>query len=486
MSSTTPEMLLKGALERIVYFEARSQQLAHDVERANGLASRLQAEVMAAAQREIDLRRQLAELEVRLARATAEREEAARLTEALRRERTELVSKMLDANRLEGAEGLDLAQFIAQLRSEVLGQAHSPEAPVARPAGTPASPAVAFAADLRAHGRLEVSSAEVEALAGPRLSDGRVEQTLFGFSVRELSAADGAVRARAAERLKALGQKAAAPALATALHAESHRPALVAMLAALGALAGPEATPVVQPLLSSASGEVRIAALKALLALDPVGAAPFLAAAASDPEPAVRRRASLLALSLPRDQAAALGTTAIRDEVAQVRALGALVLAASRAEAARPLLLAALRDEDAQVRRAAGRALSALLGHDVTPVVGLDAHTRAREVRRLAGVPAVPLQARAAPVPRRRQAPVAWAFEAVPAPRAQVLELTVAPTTTALGPAVLAELRAALRGRTPEELASALAATPTQAVRTLSHLLDAGAVVRRGQKYFVA
>jgi HEAT repeat protein len=517
MTPTTPETLLKGALERIVYFEARSQALANDVEHAKGVAERLQAEVGAAAQREIELRRQLAELEVRLARACAEREEAARLAEALRRERTGLVAQLLDANRLEGAEGLDLAQFIAQLRSEVLGQAP----PASAPRSASASPAVDFATGLRSEGRLEVSCEEVEALAASSPFPGHAEQTLFGFSVRELSAPDATARARAAERLRALGQKAAAPALATALHGESHAAAQVAMLCALASLAGPEAAPVVTPLLDSRTAEVRIAALKALLQLDPAAAGPHLVAAARDPEPAVRRRASLLALSLPRAQAGERGAEAIHDDAPQVRALGALVLGASRSESARPLLLAAMRDEDAQVRRAAGQALSTLLGQDVTQAEGLDAPTRARQVRRLAALRPLPLadRAAAAPAPRAARARVqvleavlsgpgpaapsrAGAPAAAPRPAsARTVEAlqqrpamaatawTPAPTPTgdrALADALLSELRASIRGRTQEQLLEAAPASPATARQALGLLVQSGAVLRRGQKYFVA
>jgi HEAT repeat protein len=480
MTATTPETLLKGALERIVYFEARSQALAHDVEHAKGAAERLQVEVGAAAQREIELRRQLAELEVRLQRACAEREEAARLAEALRRERTGLVSQLLEANRLEGAEGLDLAQFIAQLRSEVLGQAPAASVPrppvLASPSPAP-SPAVSFATGLRATGRLEVSADEVEALAASSPFPGHAEQTLFGFSVRELSAPDATGRARAAERLQALGQRAAAPAVAAALHAERHVPAQVAMLAALAALAGPETAPVVTPLLASASAEVRIAALKALLKLDPVAAGPHLSAAARDPEPAVRRRASLLALSLPRAQAAERGAEALQDAAPRVRALGALVLGASRAEGARPLLLAAMRDQDAQVRRAAGQALSTLLGQDVTQVDGLDAPTRARQVRRLAGLQAIPASARAPRPAAPRPAPARVAVVEAPAP---------APAAAGLGEGLLQDLRTSIRGRTLEELERGAPVAPSVVRQALESLALAGAVVRRGQKYFAA
>lgn len=427
MSDERPESLLKSALEKIVYFEARSTQLTNDLDRERGEAERLKGELGQAAQREIELRRVIAELEVRTTRAHGEREESARLVDALRRERADLIGKMLDASRIHGAgDGLDdfdLAQFIAQLRSEVLltrdGPVMAVPAPSAPRVETPAPAAVAkpveveaaqprpsasaamvavtrAAHELSSQGRLSVSPRELDALTGARTFPGRSEETLFGFSVRELSAPDTSARARAAERLLALAHPAAAPALASALHSETEPSVQVALLAAFSSLAKAEGVPVVQPLLTSRAPDVRIAALKALLTLDAAQAGPHLAAAMSDPDKAVRRRASLLALGLDAKQALELGTKAIRDADPDVRALAALVLGASQADAARPMLLDAMRDADLRVRRSASQALSRLLGRDVTALVGLDDAQRRREVRRLAHLPA---KAPAAPLP---------------------------------------------------------------------------------------
>src|SRR5690606_8698729 len=118
-------------------------------------------------------------------------------------------------------------------------------------------------------GRLSVQPAEFRALEGAHTFPGRTEETLFGFSVRELSAPDLASRVRASERLLALGHPAAAPALAAALHAESEPQVLVSLLHTFAALAKSEGVAVVSPLLSSTHSDVRIAALKALLTLDP-------------------------------------------------------------------------------------------------------------------------------------------------------------------------------------------------------------------------
>lgn len=445
MSDERPEALLKSALEKIVYFEARSGQLVNDLEQARQDALRLRAELAAAAQREIDLRGLVAELEVRAQRLHSEREESGRAVEALRHERADLIGKILEASRISRAgeepslDELDLAAFIADLRAEVI--AHRQAAPrdgagagegvvaqaaaVARTAGAApsalaASPAElqaftvrrdagggrssasvsAVAEGLRAEGRLDVSAADLASLAAPprqRERGARIEETLFEASIRELAAHDAPTRLRAAERLLTLGQVAAVPALATALHGEQEPTVAVALLAALAELArgtGPgdgALSRQVQAQLVAASPDVRIAALRALLALDATEAGPHLAAALEDPDRAVRRRASLLVLALRGEAALQLGARAIEDDDARVRALAALVLGASGEARARTPLTAALRDGDAAVRRAASQALGRLLGRDVGGLVDLDEAQRVRAVRRLARLEAHPV-----------------------------------------------------------------------------------------------
>lgn len=430
MSQERPDALLKSALEKIVYFEARASQLTNDLSTACAERQRLRSDLAQASQREIDLRRVIAELEVRSTRAHAEREESAHLAEALRRERAELLGKILEASKLNHADGHDpfnLASFISELRSEVLLRREQDEANgtpllVNPPAEAPVAveaPEPSFitkeAESLKSQGRLTVSKDELASLERAFPFPGRSEETLFGFSVRELTAPDPSARARAAERLTALAHPAAAPALATALHAETEASVKVALLNALSTLAKVEAIPVILPQLSAPAAEVRIAALKALLKLDPTQAGPHLAAAVKDPDPAVRRRASLLALGLRGPSALELGETAIRDENPDVRSLAALVLGASGMESARPWLMQAMRDPEVRVRRSASQALSRQLGQDVSQLVDLDEAQRRREVRRLAQVPSNPVKAKVvAALPKVQARPSALAPHRTP------------------------------------------------------------------------
>ncbi|QAT82158.1 hypothetical protein EJ065_0551 [Corallococcus coralloides] len=450
MSDERPDALLKSALEKIVYFEARAQQLHGELASARDELSHLKEDLAAGHQRELDLRREVASLEVKSARAQTEREELSRLNHALRLERDQLMAKLLDASRIHSSGqaramaeddadelGFDLASFISQLRSEVIlrgdvpamrapfngpavplkasepsvpwAERPSPAIPPRTSTGVPAaaesglSPVAREAQRLQSEGRLRVSPEQMAELSGH--SGSTTDETLFGFSVRELSAADAAARVRAAERLKALAHPAAAPALAAALHAETDATAQVALVQAFAGLCREEGASVVSPLLASPVPEVRIAALKALLVLAPKDAAPHLAQAMKDSDRSVRRRASLLALGLEGETARRLGEDAIHDTDPEVRALAALALGAGRGENARTLLLGALDDGEARVRKAAAQSLSRILGHDVSAVVALDDAHRRREIRRLATLPVKPVRAtlevkpvRAAPV----------------------------------------------------------------------------------------
>ncbi|HEX8826350.1 MAG TPA: HEAT repeat domain-containing protein [Archangium sp.] len=529
MSDERPDALLKSALEKIVYFEARADQLHHELTSTCEAVEHLKRELTQSEQRELALRREVAELEVRLGRMAADRDELTRLNQALRAERSQLLGKVLEASRIRASDrrdededdelGIDLASFISQLRSEALGhpvvaaatppvalpwptQPEAEPAPalalVAAPAGAGnLSPVMQHAQRLLLEGRLAVSPGQMAELSGGG------DQSLFGFSVRELSAPDATSRVRAAERLKALGQPAAAPALATALHAEKEPSVQVALLAAFSEVGKEEGASVVSPLLASSVPEVRIAALKALLSLSPHEAAPHLAQAVKDPDRSVRRRASLLALGLEGESARRLGEEAIHDPDSEVRSLAALALGAGSGESARTLLLEALKDPEVRVRRAASQSLARILGQDVSSVVDMDEGRRRREIRRLAGLPVQPVRASLlpkAPPPAVRVAepapvtppPTAVATRAAPVapPVAQPAQRPPArpaasPVEALCGP-LLSEIRAAIRGRSLGELASGLSASLELAQEALALLVARGAVIRRGHKYFAA
>ena len=505
MSDERPDALLKSALEKIVYFEARAEQLHGELDSTREEMAHLRRELAETQQRELDLRREAAELEVRISRMQAEREELTRLNQALRGERHQLMDKLLDASRIrssaqERAEedddlGLDLASFISQLRSEVLlrGEAgpvaHGVVVPPARGPAMPLRPQASVSSESEPPvasereqgrgseglspvareaqrffqaGRLGVSAAQHAELSAHAGFGSTTDETLFGFSVRELSAQDAAARVRAAERLKALAQPAAAPALAAALHAETDSTAQVALLQAFASLCREQGASVVSPLLASPVPEVRIAALKALLTLSPLDAAPHLAQAMKDPDRSVRRRASLLALGLEGETARRLGEEAIHDADPEARALAALALGAGAGENARALLLGALADHEPRVRKAAAQSLSRILGHDVSAVVDLDDTHRRREIRRLATLPMKPVRARLEPARPVVTPPV----QAVAQP-----QVAAAPNgafagavTVAAGGAPVQALAAVANGAAPRPVAAGSGSAPLQAM----------------------
>jgi HEAT repeat protein len=511
-----PDALLKSALEKIVYFEARSQQLYTDLAAAQAKIDRLKDELGASAQREIELRRELAEHQVEVNRSRKERDELDKLNDALRAERAALLGKLIEAARIhdsdkppeDGESPFDLASFISELRSEAIAPkaapnlsrpapAHSNGSPPSTPAkaaaekNAPASAVAQHAARLRSEGRLAVSKEQVLELSTSPPFAGTTEETLFGFSVRELSSPEPEARKRAAERLKALGNPAAGAALASALHAEANADVQVALLGAFAGLAQSEGVPIIAPHLRAPVPEVRIAALKALIALDPAQAGPYVAAAIKDGDRAVRRRASLLALGLSGSAALKLGEQAILDEEPEVRSLAALVLGASNGDRARSLLLEALADRDPKVRDAAAQSLSRILGKEVSPMSELDDSQRRREVRRLA---ALPVQAES---DRRSKALVKGYFtfatqlpspeqEQVHRERAPLVPATPVPAPELLCTAIMSEIRCALRGCSLSELAATNRCPPDTAQEACELLVARGQVVRRGLKYFAA
>ena len=576
MSDGRAEALLRSALEKIVYFEARSETLQADAAALRTEADALRVDLASASQREIELRRRVAELEVELGRAHRDREEAARVLAAMRAERAGLMGKVLEASRIQGDQtGLDfdLAGFISDLRAEAIAlrgpglelaeparveapaletvAVHSeaprsglsaplvpggptpgvPPRPVVRPVSSTAAPAprgpppgapqdrgpAAPESTLSAAATLLAVTREAERLfeAGrlavppsPRLG----EESLFGFSIRELSSPDPAARSRAAERLRTLGDRTAAPAIAVALHAERNDEVVVALLEAFRALASREGSAVVEPLLGAPDPTVRIAALRAITHLDPDAAPAHLSRAAHDPDASVRRRTALLAVSLGPERMLELERQVSRDPDPEVRRLAVLAAGAAGGDQARSRLLGALEDPDLGVRRAAARSLSGILGMDVGPIATLSDEERRREVRRLAKVAPVPLAQRARPlVPagRAASAPELALRPPVMEPEVAVAEVedvgpreaaALAAVELGLTPAVehelhsdealcqqiTSELRTSMRGRTVVDLATQLGVTGERVIEAAALLTARGQVVRRGAKLFVA
>ena len=554
---------MRSALEKIVYFEARSETLQADAATLRSEADALRTDLATASQREVELRRRVAELEVELGRAHRDREEAGRVVEAMRADRAGLMGKVLEAARIQGSNpgfDFDLAGFISDLRAEAIAvrgpsfevpprraeppvalepvlavQADAPRtvpaaSPVSAPrasAGGPPPPELPRAAPVQETAGARTSVLAVTREAERLFEQGRLaippsprlgEESLFGFSIRELSSPDPSARCRAAERLRTLGDRTAAPALAVALHAERDDTVLVGLLEAFRSLASREGASVIEPLLAAPEAAVRIAALRAITHLDPDSASAHLSRAAHDPDASVRRRTALLAVSLGPERMLELERHVSRDPDPEVRRLAALAAGAAGGDQARTRLLAALEDPDLGVRRAAARSLSSILGVEVGHVATLSEEERRREVRRLGKLAPVPLAQRArtiASVPSSHLDVVAGVQRPIGAlsaseaaieseletdgDLADALEPTRGEVNVsapqeqggvhadeALSLQIVSELRTSMRGRTVMDLATQLGVTDERVIEAAALLTARGQVVRRGAKLFVA
>jgi hypothetical protein len=537
VSDGRAEALLRSALEKIVYFEARSETLQADAATLRAETDALRADLASGSQREVELRRRVAELEVELGRAHRDREEAARVLDAMRAERNGLMGKVLEAARIQGNQthlDFDLAGFISGLRAEAIAlRVPALEVPEPARAFAPALETVAVHSDAPRAG-LAVPLPPTGPGPGvpPRPVVRPVSSTAPPGSARGTPAAnppspparDGAPSAsdpfssaatllavtREAERLRTLGDRAAAPALAVALHAERDDSVLVALLEAFRALASREGAAVVEPLLGAPEPTVRIAALRAITHLDPDSAPAHLSRAAHDSDASVRRRTALLAVSLGPERMLELERQVSRDPDPEVRRLAVLAAGAAGGDQARTRLLGALEDSDLGVRRAAARSLSGILGIDVGHVATLSDEERRREVRRLAKVAPVPLSQRVRPLGVAiRVAPETAGRAPVPEPVAAAELEDAAPEEIAAAPApievvlphdppgslhsdealclqITSELRTSMRGRTVVDLATQLGVTDEQVIEAAALLTARGQVVRRGAKLFVA
>jgi hypothetical protein len=245
--------------------------------------------------------------------------------------------------------------------------------------------------------------------------------------------------------------------------------------------------------LSDARPAVRGAALDAVAALSGEAAEPRLLSALGDPSPLVRRRAVLL-LGFARGpgvEEALRATLADRD--AGVARTAALALSGRPTASAQGALARALDHGEESVRRVASTAVARWCGESVAAAAPAEDRRRAarRIAERLSAVgsaalhDAVVADPAASPRPLAARAPASAPLSAT-ARLARTAVAVVEIPSGDLSPgeeAVLLELRSALRGRTPEEIARIV---PGGADRALATLVARGVAVKRGMRYFPA
>ena len=379
-ASPSPAELLRAALEKIVFFEWRLGEIAAELAAAQTRAAhaeteRLRAEeqgrnaqVQAQAARlslaEIEAdRARLAALLARPAHAAqadaagpaleAERARAAQLQAELddareqisrqRSERERWLSEMIEQARSGGEAPAALAEFISELRGEVLalrerekltdalmserGFTLPPPARTLAPAPQPHRDdnAVEEARALWAQGRLggtagardRARAATALGVAAPERPleparpapplplqppssrEGAAARALAEQCLRGLQSPDAARRAQAAGHLAAVPSKAAAPLVAHALGLETDSKARASLVRALVACGGEGAAELASGMLAGTEAPiVRLAAVEALASLGGERGRAALEAGARDPAAAVRRRTATLLLSL--------------------------------------------------------------------------------------------------------------------------------------------------------------------------------------------
>ncbi|BDG10248.1 HEAT repeat domain-containing protein [Anaeromyxobacter paludicola] len=555
--SGNPEELLRSTLEKIVFFECRVEQLKAELETARSLAARAQGEATRSRQREVELSRAAAEARAQLADAQSKNAELLERVRLLEGERARFLSGLIEQARVQGAPGAEgddgeggaeLAGFIAELRAENVRLERWKQAalsagialddggaaPLASLRAAPA-PLEQVAARFEEEGRTAVSAAEARTLESTLPT--RADRALYEASMDDLASADAGARRRAADCLKALASRAAAPLVAAALGRERDEGVKIALLGSIAALAGDEAVDLAARELQDHRPAVRAAALEAVNALAKGRAEPHLAGALGDPSPLVRRRAALLLGFVPGPGADDALASALLDQDAGVARAAVSALSGRPSARAQGALARAVDHRDPTVRAAAARAVARWAG-EVVDVTGTEADRRraARRIsEKLAGMTGealrgavmrtarAPVRPASTPPPARGEreslvsAPAAStsvasasaapprpaqptlpagggegrggvapaAREAAPAPRRAPVH-AASPAARALMTAVLGEVRASLRGETVAGITSSLSAEPLEVEAALRALVAQGALVARGPRFFMS
>ena len=354
-SMPEPAELLRAALEKVVFFEWRVSELTAELTAsqsrlANAELTRAEAEDEARAATGLvkAARMQCAELETERTRLAAllahpahglsrgdsqalqaERRRSASLEvelesargelERSRAERERWLTEMVAQARTGDEAPAALAQFISELRAEIIAlrehqkkcEALLAEAGIAppameeprpQPAAGPNATAVQDARRMWEEGRLAPPPVATTHFALPPESGaGAAARALADQCLRSLASPDPARREQAARHLAAAPLSSAAPAIAAALSEETEPKARAQLAKALAACGGDGSADIVAQLQGPAETPlVRMAALEALCA-SAVRSRTALELAAVDGAAAVRRRAAALAVGAGHD-----------------------------------------------------------------------------------------------------------------------------------------------------------------------------------------
>jgi hypothetical protein len=314
MDAPSPAELLRAALEKIVFFEWRLKELAAELSAAQSRCASAETERARAVDEARTARMQLADLEADRSRLAAllsqPREDVSTLQSELhdarqklaanKAERERWLNEMIDQAKNGDEAPAALAQFISELRNEVILlrdrlQQNGLAAPVVSPA-PPVAPAdpIERAQKMWDEGRL-AAPVKTTHFAVPPPGGSIASRALTDQCLRGLESPDSSRREQAAKHLVSLPMSAATPVLVDALNQERDHKARAQIARALIACGGENAAALVANLQADEHALVRLAALEALCSL-PGQVRAAIERASKDAVAAVRRRAAALAV----------------------------------------------------------------------------------------------------------------------------------------------------------------------------------------------
>lgn len=529
-----PEEFLRGALEKIVFFECRVSQLTAEMAAERAAVLREKEVTAAVRAREVELEMLLAQARSSITTMKSniiELEERVRLLEAEREqflagfvERAQVASTPGEIGCESPGEQTDLAAlagFIAEMREKIeqlkLWKAAALKAGINIDEGYTLHPSssvstVSSLADrFEKAGRLSVAASGSE--QGKVLFTTRAESSLFDRSAEELTSSDPLRRKRAAECLRALGSQAAGPQIIDALNCENDPSVKVALLSALATIG--KSSDVTQAIreIADPHPEVRVAVLDTTAALAKEHAESVLVGALNDSSPLVRRRAVLLLSFMNTTIATNTLTAMVSDPDPGVARIAAQALSARPDIQAQSALTKALNHQETAVRRCAADAVNRWSGEVVDP--NASSVQRRRTIRRITDKltklgddalrqaviqepkTAAPI-ARPLTVPQQSEIPAdresvskqqkTLIDDAVTTKQPeQVAEVSVSgDKPLALEASLLGEIRISLRGRTVEELSTLTGSESGAVTESLTILVKRGLISQRGSRYFMS
>jgi hypothetical protein len=401
VATIDPEDLLRGALEKIVFFECRVSQLESELAAARQVAERARGDAAVARRRETELERAIADERGVRAEATTRADELSERVRLLETERERLLTGLVERARLGGAPdsdgdapdegGADLAGFIAELRAEIedlrafkaaaeVGLATAGAHVARMPRRDAPETMLRMAERFEATGRAGLTGRDADELKA--VLPTRSDRVLYERAMDELAAAEPGRRVRAARTLEALGSKTAAPLLAAALGRETDGDVKAAFLGALARFREPFAADLARRELGDSRAQVRVAALEALAAVAEGDSLDALTGALRDGSSVVRRRAVILLGFARGGRVEGALATALGDADPGVARAAAAALSGRPSAAAQNALARALEHADAGVRRSAAGALGRWT--DAPVEADAPAHERRRVARRIA------------------------------------------------------------------------------------------------------